>query len=208
MTTETEFTIGETVRCTDGECGELRKVVIDPVQRAVTHLVVEARHREGLGKLVPLDLVATPDPVLTLGCTTAQFAELEDAEAVQFLPGGAGLLGYESPDAIALPYYLLGANDVTPPEVEDAVPAGEVALRRDEPVHATDGEIGRVDAFVVDPASGRVTHVVLQEGHLWGSHDVAIPIEHVTSMSNGIVLDLSKDDVRDLPTVTVERHHR
>jgi hypothetical protein len=34
----------------------------------------------------------------------------------------------------------------------DTVPAGEVAVRRDERIHATDGEIGQVEGLVIDPA--------------------------------------------------------
>jgi hypothetical protein len=52
---ETPFTIGADARCTDGACGKVIRVVVDPVARAVTHLVVEPKHRHGLGRLVPLD---------------------------------------------------------------------------------------------------------------------------------------------------------
>jgi len=58
MTEATEFIIGSEVACSDGVCGDLRRVVIDPVARAVTHLVVEPRHRAG-GHLVQGD----PAPV-------------------------------------------------------------------------------------------------------------------------------------------------
>ena len=33
MTGTTEFIIGTEVSCTDGACGELRRVVVDPVAR-------------------------------------------------------------------------------------------------------------------------------------------------------------------------------
>jgi len=39
-----QFNIGEQVSCADGECGTLTRVVIDPLAKAVTHLVVESRH--------------------------------------------------------------------------------------------------------------------------------------------------------------------
>ena len=54
---EVPFTIGAEVSCSDGVCGEVRRVVVDPVARAVTHLVVEPKYRRGHGRLVPLDLV-------------------------------------------------------------------------------------------------------------------------------------------------------
>jgi len=205
MTAETEFSIGAEVQCSDGPCGEIRKVVIDPVARKVTHLVVEAPHREGLGRLVPLDLVAVSDGAVTLRCTNDELARLEAAEELQFLPGSMGMLGYLSPDVLTVPYYLLGANDTVPPVVGDTLPPGEVAFRRDTVVHASDGEIGRVDGFAIDPESHRVTHVILQSAHLLGHDDIAIPIGCVTTMIDGVEVALTKDEVRALPKVTVER---
>jgi len=48
-----------------------------------------------------------------------------------------------------------------------------------------------------------VTHVLLQEGHLWGRKEVAIPISAVTGADDGIGLNLTKDQVRDLPPVDI-----
>lgn len=48
--------MGETVFCSDGECGELSRIVVDPGLRAVTHLVVEPHHEPSLGRLVPVVL--------------------------------------------------------------------------------------------------------------------------------------------------------
>ena len=57
MTQPVQFTIGAKVSCTDGVCGQVIRVVVDPVARAVTHLVVEPKDGGGLGRLVPLSLV-------------------------------------------------------------------------------------------------------------------------------------------------------
>ena len=51
------------------------------------------------------------------------------------------------------------------------------------------------DGLVIDPASHHVTHVLLQEGHLWGRKEVAIPISAVTSTDDGIWLSLTKHQV-------------
>jgi sporulation protein YlmC with PRC-barrel domain len=72
-------------------------------------------------------------------------------------------------------------------------------------VHATDGEIGKVEGLVVDPAHGHVTHVLLQEGHLWGRKEVAIPIDAVTRLEGGISVSLSKGDIEALPAIEVAR---
>ena len=39
--------LGAPVRCTDEELGELADLVIDPVMKRVTHLVVNPRHEHG-----------------------------------------------------------------------------------------------------------------------------------------------------------------
>ena len=51
------FMIGSEVSCTDGDAGELTRVVFDPVADVLTHLVVEPKGRLGLARLVPIDLV-------------------------------------------------------------------------------------------------------------------------------------------------------
>ena len=55
------------------------------------------------------------------------------------------------------------------------IPPGEVEEHRGAPVHATDGDVGQLRALRVDPASGRLTHVLVREGHLLARKDVAVP---------------------------------
>jgi sporulation protein YlmC with PRC-barrel domain len=218
MSQTTQFSIGSEVACSDGVCGDLRRVVVDPVARALTHLVVEPRHRASAARLVPVELVASAGDGVLLSCTTPEFEALPDAEETQFLPGTGDEWGYGPLDTLALPYYGLGGagggpmGPIGPVGVGgdqaftlDRVPAGEVEVRRGERVHATDGAIGRVRGLVVDPRDHHVTHVLLDEGHLWGQKRVAIPIGAVTDVEDGVRLNLSKDDVRDLPAVDLEQ---
>jgi hypothetical protein len=71
---------------------------------------------------------------------------------------------------------------------------------------AGDGDIGKVAGLVVDPSDHHVTHVLLDEGHLWGHKRVAIPIGAVAEVSaiDGVRVNLTKDEVRDLPAVEVD----
>jgi hypothetical protein len=151
---------------------------------------------------------------IRLRCTKSEFHMLEDAEETQFLPGASGEWGYEQEQMLSLPYYRLagsgmgmggmgmgaGPHAIT----SDRVPVGEVEVRRGEHVHATDGAIGRVQGLVVDPSDHQVTHVLLDEGHLWGRKRVAIPISGVKRVDVGVRLNLTKDEVRDLPPVDVD----
>ena len=209
-----EYIIGAEVMCSDGVCGELRRVVIDPVARVLTHLVVEPKHRQGLGRLVPIDLVDSTGEQIRLRCNAAEFDALEDAEETRFLPEAGEQMGYGADQALALPYYGLGGGmggmgmggmdmaNAAQVVVDDRVPVGEVEVRRGEHVHATDGDIGRVQGLVIDPKDHRVTHVLLEEGHLWGKKEIAIPIGVVKDLAaDGVRLNLRKDDVRDLPPV-------
>jgi hypothetical protein len=50
-----------------------------------------------------------------------------------------------------------------------------------------------------------VTHVLLQEGHLWGRKEVAIPISAVSSVDDdGIKLSITKHQVQALPAVDID----
>jgi len=210
----TQFKIGAEASCTDGVCGEVIRVVVDPIARAVTHLVVEPKHRRALGRLVPLDLVDATTGKVRLRCTFSEFEKLDFAEETQFLPGSAANAGYGPGQWLSWPYYGLGRGldlgmgNVSQPITVDKVPMGEVVVRRGEHVHATDGEIGRVQGLVIDPDDHHMTHVLLQEGHLWGRKEVAIPISTVTRVDDGIQLSITKQEVEDLPPVDINHPNR
>jgi sporulation protein YlmC with PRC-barrel domain len=214
----TTFEIGAKVRCTDGVCGKLLSVVIDPLARAVTHIVVEPEHRWGLGRLVPLDQLASAQGAageLQLRCTLEEFERYESAEETEFITAEGAEFGYAG-NVLSLPYYGLGlgrpglddfGGNAPQPIVYEKLPVGEVAVRRGQPVDATDGRIGKVQGLVIDRADGHVTHVLLQEGHLWGKREVALPISVVESVGAegaGVRLRLSKDEIDQLPPVDIE----
>ena len=217
MDQTTPITIGAEASCTDGPCGEVRRVVVDPVARAVTHLAVEPKGRLGLSRLVPLDLVDASAGEIRLRCTLAEFEQLDPAEETQFVPGTRGYAAYGPEQVLTWPYASLGGDPsvagdavsgISETVTFDTVPLGEVEVRRGEPVHATDGHIGHVEGLVIDPGNHHVTHVLLQEGHLWGRKEVAIPISAVTSVEDGIQLSIAKADVQDLPPVNIDHPAR
>ena len=197
MAGETEFTIGAQARCSDGPGGKVIRIVIDPATRTVTHLAIEPKDRWARARLAPLDLVDTTGGEITLRCTVAEFGHLDTAEEIQkvddIAPADMGPADLATPLASAAPM------EVT---VEDAVPPGETELRRGENVHAIDGEIGQVQGVIFDRGDHRVTHVLLKEGHLWGRKEVAIPVSAVTDVTDGIVLNLTKKQVEDLPPLS------
>jgi sporulation protein YlmC with PRC-barrel domain len=217
--TETPFVIGADASCTDGPCGRLIRVVVNPVNRTITHLVVGPKHEHGhaIDRLVPVDLTKVTADGIVLSRTKAEFDKLDPAEETHFVVG-TGHPGYEEHQVFSLPYRGLGGvwtegggwdtGGARGPGRQtvtyDSVPLGEVQVHRGEHVHATDGEIGRVEGLVTDPDGHEVTHVLLQEGHLWGRKEVAIPITAVTGVEAGIFLNLSQQEVEDLPPVAID----
>ena len=197
MTGTSQFTIGTWANCSDGAAGQVSRVIVDPLAEKVTHLVVEPEHRADLGRLVPLDLVDGTAGEIRLRCTGAEFEQLEHALETRLKPATSGYDGYGGGG--------IGAGDGTPAEMvtTETAPPGEVAVRRGDPVRATDGDIGRVQGLIIDRSSGHVTHVLLQIGHLWGRKEVAIPISAVAGTSGGIRLKIAKQEVQDLPPVDI-----
>jgi len=200
--------------CADGVCGKVSRVVVDPVARVVSHLVVQPRHWPGLGRLVPLDLVdaATPNEV-RLRCTRAEFDGLGFAEDAHFAQGTSldRYADYSAEQMLMLPYYsrVVGEDMAQTREDESAgahgsLPPGEVGVRRNKRVYATDGEIGRVEGLVIDPGNHHVSHVLLQEGHVFGRRQVVIPIRVVTEVIDVVQLNITKQQVENLPPVNID----
>jgi sporulation protein YlmC with PRC-barrel domain len=207
------FRIGADASCTDGACGQVSRIIVDPVAREVTHLAVDPRHRRGPGRLVPVDLVDATTGQIRLDCSLAEFQALrpaEETESVQDLDptehahargrkqhGVGGIVwSVRDPDAPQAPH------EVT----VDSVPPGEIEVHRELTVCATDGDIGQILGLVVDPGGHQVTHVLLQEGHMRGRKEVAIPIGAVTKIGTLLIhLGLTRRQVKDLPPVHVDR---
>ncbi len=76
-----------------------------------------------------------------------------------------------------------------------------MTIRRGANVEATDGNVGQVQGLVVDPQDHGVTHVLLQEGHLWGRKTVAVPIDVVAHVGGNVRVELTKAELGDLPPV-------
>jgi sporulation protein YlmC with PRC-barrel domain len=222
MSETMEFDIESEVDCTDGACGKLTRVVVDPVARSMTHIVVDPGSRHAIARLVPIRFIGSAGERIKLTCTKAQFEVLEEADETDFLRIPSEWTGYEADHVLSWPYYGLHASglgvvsrssmgplsETTPTELvrHDNVPLGEVEVRRGDDVHATDGTIGRVHGLVIDPENHHVTHFLLEEGHLWWRKTVAIPISAVTRAGDGVRLNLTNDQVGELPPVDVHLH--
>jgi sporulation protein YlmC with PRC-barrel domain len=205
----TRFTIGADATCTDGACGQLSRVIVNPVAREVTHIVVGPKHRRGPARFVPVSLVDATTGQIRLRCTLAEFRTLRPAEETELVPDldPTGHAGYASERANRLSLYAQRANLANPSRevTVDSVPSGEVDVRRGLIVRAADGEIGQVQGVVVETGRHQVTHVLLKKGHIRGRKEVAIPIDAVTKIGTMLIhLSLTKHQVEALPPVDTD----
>jgi PRC-barrel domain len=198
------------VDCTDGVCGRSEFVLINPVTDQLTHLVVKEDSSPNIEYIVPVDFVAeTVDETIHLRCTKAELEKMDPFIKTTFIeeklpvinPGyGVGLGTY-----FYLPF-VTPMESVQVPVQQQQVPAGELAVRRGTRVEATDGFVGKVDEFVVNPDSGRITHLVMREGHLWGKKDVIIPLSALgDTHADTVFLKLDKHQIESLPTFPLHR---
>ena len=166
---------------------------------AVTHLVIDCQYQ---GRLVPLGLVDAVAGGLRLRCTIAEFENLQPADTT-VLPQHR----FEEPrwDVLGVASRARLSPPSLPPVTYENLPFAEVAVHGGEHVHATDGDIGQVRGVVIDAGSHQVTHVLLGEGHVFGRKEVAIPVGAVTGVgADGIRLNITKQQVQDLPPVDID----
>ena len=195
-----EIPVNAEVRASDGPYGRSVCLIVEPLREKVTHLVVQEDAYPQTQRLVPINLVeVVSSGHVNLKCTAAQLNQMDNFVDTEFIPSDPAL-----GPLLVWPYVEPAIGPIL---IEhEKVPAGEVAVRRGSRVHATDGLVGRVDELMLDRASGKITHLVLREGHLWGQKDVSIPVSKIRSLDpDGIQLELSKKEIEALPEIPIRR---
>ena len=207
-----EIPLKAQVECTDGVCGRSVYVLINPVIDQVTHLVVKEDLSPNTEYIVPVDLVAeTTVDTIRLHCNKEDLEKMDPfiktkfiAEAVPDIRSGYGGL-YGIGSFYLLPY-VTPKMTVYVPEENQQIPPGEMTVQRGTRVEATDGYVGKVDEFVVNPKNGHITHLVMREGHLWGKKEVVIPLSAMgDTRDDTVFLKLDKHQIESLPIFPVNR---
>jgi uncharacterized protein YrrD len=227
-----KIAVGMLAEATDGLCGEIADVVVDPVNWHVTHLVVQPHHDHSEARLVPIDaVISNDDDHLVLSWSTTQVKTAALVERTDFLsydswPAIEGAWDGNHDRLLAWPHfpyvgagmggigfpfnYGSGYGWGAPAQVSttyDRVPQGTIEVRRDSEVRSSDGhKVGHVDGFLIDPNS-KITHLVLEHGHLWAHREITIPIVDVERASRDEVqLSVTSDAVGGYPSVPFHRH--
>jgi hypothetical protein len=197
------------VHCADGLAGRSTYVIGNPINRQITHLVVQSLLPPFHEYLVPVDQVAeTTDNRIKLKCTRSDLRKMElfnneefirtESAGMLHLPYVYPALGYMSdvywPYAPAEMGYPSDVDwSYARPEVRDMsekadtyrpvkrqnVPPGESALRRAARVEATDGYVGQLDELLINSQDMQVTHLVLLERHIFQQREITIPVSQI-----------------------------
>lgn len=201
-----DIPINVDVLCAGKACGRSTCLIINPVNERVTHLVVAEKAFPSIEHLVPVDKILASSPSsIQLRCSQNDLSDMDTFEETDFIE--AGQLEASFPYSVPYevwPYAMYEAMPI--PFEHEHIPAGEVVIRRGTPVKAMDGEVGKVDEFLVDPENNNISHLILREGHLWGKKDVTIPVSEIDKIAeDGVYLKLDKKTIETLPTVPVRR---
>jgi hypothetical protein len=208
-----EIPLNAQVECTDGVCGRSAYVLINPVTDQVTHLVVKEDSSPNTEYIVPVEIVTgTIADTIQLSCSKAELEKMDPFIKTEFVEEKApdryinysgGM--YSAGSYYYMPYVTPGMTVQVPVEIRQ-IPLGELSVRRGTRVEATDGYVGHVDEFVVDPENCYITHLVMREGHLWGQKEVIIPLSAMGDAHDDTVfLKINKHQIESLPTFPLHR---
>jgi sporulation protein YlmC with PRC-barrel domain len=207
-----EIPLNAQVECTDGVCGRSVDVLINPVIDQVTHLVVKEDATPNTEYIVPVDFVTeTIADTIRLRCNKAELEKMDPFIKTKFIAEILPVrnLDYGGMYAMGSLYYwpyVTPERTVYESEESQQIPPGELAVRRGTRVEATDGFVGKVDEFVINPENGHITHLVMREGHLWGKKEVIIPLSAMGELrEDTIFLKLDKHQIEALATFPVNR---
>ena len=196
--TEITLVIGCKVHTIDNKIsGYVKSVVVDRSAQTtvprftVTHLVVEPKDREGLARLVQLDdHVDVLADEIRLRYKETEFKNLVAAEETlaEIFNSGPVELDTEGWRPADDDEPVVDGSKISPirPQIQgemDVVPRrlpGEAEEHHGDPVHATDGDIGKLDALIIDFDTHQVIHVLLKEGRFpWHHKEVRIRASEV-----------------------------
>jgi osmotically-inducible protein OsmY len=201
-----EIRIGSDVYCRDALCGRVEKVVFNPRQRRVTHLIVGRGLLAHQDRVVPIEQVERAgDDGVWLSLTSEELEAGRSYDPAEFIEayGPVPGIGHERL-LLALPLWsglrrhrrepggTVGTAPGRPAGEQPTVVAGT-------PLYGRDGPIGHIAAVLVHPDSGEVTHLVVRAGGLLG-RDVIVPVDWATEiLPERITLDVERRQVERLP---------
>lgn len=200
-----KFPLNVDVHCSDGRYGRSTRIILNPANEKITHVVVKAQKAPHGERLIPVRWIkeTTPDLIL-LSHSKEEVNTLELFNQTDFVQRDVPRYATDPKLTLLWPY-VVPAKQIVSDKYEQ-IPPGELAVRRGARVRALNGDIGQVDEFVVNPETGYITHLVLREGPLWDKKHVTIPVSEIARIEeNTVYLKLKKAEIKALPSIPIRR---
>lgn len=205
-----ELALKAQVKCTDGSMGQVTRLIINPVSQKFTHIVVTEKGDKGDEYMIPVELITEANAKeVQLSITKVAFYLQKPFIEYELAPldmddpvdtAGVAVWPYASPDDRRAGY-----------DAVKQTPHGELAVQRGYEVKATDGRVGTVSGFIVNPDSDAITHLVVHEKHMSWKETLrskkydAVPISDIDHTDNDkkvVYLKLDKKAVKGLTAVS------
>lgn len=213
--------IGYAIRATDGDLGKVNEFYFDDITWTIRYMVVETGNwlsgRKVLISLVALGKPAWESRTFSVNLTRAQVRNSPDIDAERPV--------YRQHEAELHEYYQWplyweggygGTFGITPfPLYKDPlVQETSASERHDDPhlrstrhvtgyhIHATNGEIGHVEDFIIDDANWVLRFLVVDTGNWLPGRKVLISpewIKDVNWATTSVYLNRSREAVKDSP---------
>jgi sporulation protein YlmC with PRC-barrel domain len=195
--------LNKNIECTDHVCGRTSYIIINPVTQQVTHLVVKDKSLPHHEHLIPIDwILSVTHSSVQLKCSRKELAQTEPFDRQQFIKSDTS--SYPSIPHLMHPYVM--PKRLLVPQESKRIPREALAIGRGAPVKARDGNAGQIEEFLIDPANGKITHLLLRTRHFLDGKQVPVPVSQVDHLERGtIYLKLDKHDLLSLPAIPVCR---
>jgi uncharacterized protein YrrD len=211
-----------TIAATDGNVGEVKDFYFDDAAWVIRYLVVATGNWLSGRKVLISPIAVEPSnwnaKLLTASLTMEQVKHSPDIDTDKPVSrqNEIGYLGY-----YGYPYYWGGSGlwgrGEYPAEMQSVVRA-EVDVDSglyDDPnlrscdlvatyrIHATDGDIGHVQGFLIDDKSWAIRYMVVNTGNWWMGHQILVSPEWIDEVSwsqSKVSIDLTREQIRTAPT--------
>ena len=218
---------GYAIHATDGVIGEVDDFYFDDEDWAVRYLIVDTGgwlsgrkvlisplaigHPDWLGQLLPVSLTKTqveksPEIDTKKPVSRQQEAMYFGYYAYPYYWGGAGLWGMGGyPGSLAEEDRVearLRPEWIHPRPTSDDCHLRSCRSVIGQHVHATDGDLGHVEDFLVDEHTWAIRYLIVNTGNWWGGHQVLIAPSWITAASwsdADVSVDLSRRGIKDAP---------
>ena len=156
--------------------GSLDRVVIDPVTKKVSHIIVKEGILFSNSKVIPISYVELDGERIMLSKNAMELEDLPDYEEGDYVNLGDTNEPAQHEEAVYwypptnLAWWNVRDYDWYPEpkyvlKTRDVLPEGTIALEEGATVISKDGkDLGNIERIIVEPKAKRATHIVVSKG--------------------------------------------